>query len=66
MLIKSVRTYACPAWEFTADTYLLILQHLQNTFLHTIGNFPRHTPIHELLVAFSILYIYDFIMKLHR
>jgi hypothetical protein len=23
-LIRSVLTYACPAWEFVADTYLLI------------------------------------------
>jgi hypothetical protein len=38
VLIRSVMTYACPAWEFAADTYLLKLQCLQNRVLHTIGN----------------------------
>jgi hypothetical protein len=28
-------TYACPAWELVADTYLLKLQHLQKKVLHT-------------------------------
>jgi hypothetical protein len=28
-------TYACPAWEFAADTYLLKLQRLQNKVLRT-------------------------------
>jgi hypothetical protein len=41
----SIMTYASPAWEFVADTHLLKLQHLQNTVLHTNGNFPRHTHI---------------------
>jgi hypothetical protein len=27
-LITSVTTYACPAWEFVADTYLSKFQHL--------------------------------------
>jgi hypothetical protein len=40
-LIRSVMTYACPAWEFAAETYLLKLQRLQNKVLHTIGNFSR-------------------------
>jgi hypothetical protein len=31
-------TSACTAWEFTADTYLLNLQRLQNKVLRTIGN----------------------------
>jgi hypothetical protein len=51
-LIRSVMTYACPAWEFAADTHLLKLQRLKNKVLRTIGNFPRHTP-------FNIPYIYD-------
>jgi hypothetical protein len=29
-LIRSVTTFASPAWEFAADTHLLKLQHLQN------------------------------------
>jgi hypothetical protein len=32
-LIRPVMTYACPAWEFAADTYLLKLQRLQNKVL---------------------------------
>jgi len=47
-LIRSVLTYACPVWEFTVDSYLLKLQQLQNKFLHTIGNLPRHTLTHDL------------------
>jgi hypothetical protein len=31
-------TYACPAREFTAETYILKLQRLQNKVLRTIGN----------------------------
>jgi hypothetical protein len=42
-------TYASPAWEFAANTHLLKLQCLQNKVLHTIGNFPRRTPVRELL-----------------
>jgi hypothetical protein len=43
-LIRSVLTYACPAWELAADTYLLKLQRLQNKVLRPIGNFPKvHT-----------------------
>jgi hypothetical protein len=30
VLIKSVMTYACPAWELAAGTYLLKFQRLQN------------------------------------
>jgi hypothetical protein len=59
-------TYACPAWEFTADTHLLKLQCLQNKVLRTIGNFPRRTPARDLHVALKIPYLYDFITKLCR
>jgi hypothetical protein len=59
-------TYACPAWEFSADTHLLKLQRLQNKVLRTIGNFPRHTPVCKLHKALSIPYIYDYIIKLCR
>jgi hypothetical protein len=31
--IRSVKTYACPAWKFEAGTHLLILQRLQNKIL---------------------------------
>jgi hypothetical protein len=59
-------TYACPVWEFAADTHLLKLQHLQNWVLRTIGNYPRRTPIRDLHMAFKIPYVYDFIIKLCR
>jgi hypothetical protein len=56
-------TYACPAWEFVADTHLLKLQCLQNKVLCIIGKFPRWTLVHELHMAFQVLYIYDYITK---
>ena len=65
-LIRSVITYACPVWEFAADTHLLKLQRLQNRVLRTIANYPRRTPIHDLHKVFKIPYIYDFITKLCR
>jgi hypothetical protein len=65
-LIKSVVTYACPAWELAADTYLLKLQRLQNKVLLTIGNFPRRTPIRDLHAALNLPDVYDYITKLCR
>jgi hypothetical protein len=59
-------TYACPTWDFAADTHLMKLQRLQNKVLRTIGNFPRRTPVREFHKAFSIPYIYDYITKLSR
>jgi hypothetical protein len=65
-LIRSAMTYACPIWDFAADTHLMKLQRLQNKVLRTIGNFPRRAPVRELHKAFSIPYIYDYITKLSR
>jgi hypothetical protein len=59
-------TYACPTWDFAADTHLMKLQRLQNKVVRTIGNFPRRTPVRELHKAFSVPYIYDYITKLYR
>jgi hypothetical protein len=36
-------TYACPAWEFAADSHPLKLQCLQNIDLRITGNLPRRT-----------------------
>jgi hypothetical protein len=58
-LIRLVMTYACPACEFAADTYLLKLQCLQNKVLCTTGNFPRCTPVCDLHTAFNLPYVYD-------
>jgi hypothetical protein len=33
VLIKSVMTYACPVWEFAADTHLIKSQRLKNKVL---------------------------------
>jgi hypothetical protein len=65
-MIRSVMTYACPAWELAADTYLLKLQRMQNKVLHTTGNFPKCTPIHDLHTAFNLTYVYNYITKLCR
>jgi hypothetical protein len=65
-LIRSIMTYAFPAWEFAANTHLLKLQRLQNKVLRTIDNFARRTPVRELHKAFNIPYIYDYIKKLYR
>jgi hypothetical protein len=51
-------SYACPAWQFAADNYLLKLQLLQNKVLRTIGNFPRRTPIRDLQITFKLPYIH--------
>jgi hypothetical protein len=59
-------TYACPAWEFAAETHLLKLEHLQNKVLRTIGKLPRRTPVRDLHIAFQIPYVYDYITKTCR
>jgi hypothetical protein len=56
-------TYACPAWEFEADTHLM---KLQNKVLCTIGKFPRNTPIRDMHISFQIPYVYDYTTKLCR
>jgi len=65
-LFKSMYTYACPAWEFAADSYLLKLQRLRNRALRTIGNLPRHNPIRDLHRSFKIPYLYDYVTHLCR
>jgi hypothetical protein len=59
-------TYACPAWEFAADTHLLKLQHLQNKVLCINGNFQRCTTVCDLHTAFYPSYVYNYITKLCR
>jgi hypothetical protein len=59
-------TYACPAWEFVADTRLIKLQRLQNKVLRTSGNFPRRTLVREMHMAFHLPYVYDCMTKLCR
>jgi len=45
VLIRSIMTYPCPAWEFAVDSNVLKLQCLQNKVLRTIDNLPRHTDL---------------------
>jgi hypothetical protein len=52
--------------ESTADTCLMKLQRLQKRVLHTNGNFLRHTPVCDMLTAFQIPYVYNYITKLCR
>jgi hypothetical protein len=59
-------TYACPAWELEANTYLLKLHRLQNNVLRTIASFPRCTPVRDLHTAFNLPYVNDCITTLCR
>jgi hypothetical protein len=65
-MIRSVMTYACPTWEFAADTHLLKLQCVQNKVLCITGKFPMCTLVHKLHISFQVLCIYDYITKLCR
>jgi hypothetical protein len=56
-------TYACPAWEFVAESHLLKLQRLQNKVLRTIANFPRHTLVRDMHKAFHMPFVYYYITK---
>jgi hypothetical protein len=56
-LIRSIMTYACPTWEFAADTYLMKLQRLQNRVLRTIGNRDRCTPVRDLHLTLKTTYV---------
>jgi hypothetical protein len=58
-LIRSVMTYSCLAWEFAADTHLSKEKCPQNNVLCTTGNFPRCILVHNLHMAFNLLYVYD-------
>jgi hypothetical protein len=63
-LIRSVMTYACPAWEFAADTRLLKLQRLQSRVLRASDNFDSRTPVRELNESFKMPYVIDYMTKL--
>jgi hypothetical protein len=65
-LIRSIMTYACPTWEFAADTHLMKLQRLQNRVLPAIGNLDRSTPVRDLHLAFKIPNVHDYMTKLCR
>jgi hypothetical protein len=62
-LIRSVMTYAYPAWEFAAECQLLKLQRLQNKVLRTTDNFPKRTSVRDMHEVFRIPCVYDYITK---
>jgi hypothetical protein len=57
-------TYACPAWEFAADTHPWKWQGLPNKVLRTTRKFPRCTPDRDFHTAFKLPYVHDYITKL--
>jgi hypothetical protein len=59
-------SYACPAWEFAAETHLLKLQRLQKRLLRTIGKFSGRTSVPDLHLVFKIPYVYHYITKVCR
>jgi hypothetical protein len=59
-------TYACPTWEFAADTHLMKLQCLQNRVLRAISNLDRRTPARDLHLELKIPYVYNYMTKLCR
>jgi hypothetical protein len=59
-------TEGVPAWGLAANTYLLILQRMQNKGLRTIGNFRRCTSVCDLHTAFNLPYVYDYLTTLWR
>jgi hypothetical protein len=61
--IIQLLTYACPAWELAADTYLLKLQRLQYQVLRTTGNFPSFTPVRDWYTAFNLHCVYDYVQE---
>jgi hypothetical protein len=64
--IRFVMTYALHAWEFSAESYLLTLQRLQNKVFRTIGNLPRHILVRDMHATFKIPYVYDYISKFQK
>jgi hypothetical protein len=65
-LIRSKMTYACPAWEFAADSHVIALQRLQNRVVRTTAKLPRRTPTRALYLALQIPYVNDYITKICR
>jgi len=59
-------TYACPAWEFAADSHVIALQRLQNRVVRTTAKLPRRTPTRALYLALQIPYVNDYITKICR
>jgi hypothetical protein len=65
LLHKPVMTYAYPAWQFAADTYLSKSSACKQGSPHCWQFCEAHT-VRDLHVAFKILDVLDFITKLCR
>jgi hypothetical protein len=65
-LIRSVMTYAWPAWELAADTCVLKQQCLQKKVICTTGNFWRCILVCDLCTDFVLPHVYHYITKLCR
>jgi hypothetical protein len=57
-------TQACSIWESAGDTLLIKLQRLENKVHHSIGNFPRRTPVREMQIGSHLPYVHDYMTKL--
>jgi len=65
-LIRSVITYACPAWVFAADIHLLKLQLLEGKVLSDVDKLPRLTSTRALHMVFEVPYVYDYVTEICR
>jgi hypothetical protein len=59
-LNTSVKTYACPTWEFAAGTYILKFQCLQTRFSIPLENFQGACPS-AICTRLSVFHIYIYI-----
>jgi hypothetical protein len=60
-------TYACPTWEFAANTpSVQIAESVKQGSPHHWQFSKVHTLVRELHKAFSILYIYNYMTRLCR
>lgn len=57
--LRSVKTYACPNWEYATDAHLLKLQRMQNKVLRAAENLDGFTSVRELHVTSKIPYLHD-------
>jgi hypothetical protein len=64
-LIRSIITYACPAWEFAADTHIIKLSACNQGSPHYLQIFKEHTDSwYAYILSNSI--VYDYITNLCR
>jgi hypothetical protein len=46
-LLRAIMVYACPPWEYAADSHPLKLQHLHIRVLRAVGKLDRCKPARE-------------------